>query len=142
MLPAEKELENLYLDTYTARLTPNEISEDLQELKNLKEYLFSLNKRLAETEKSKDWKLEDLEKVLKSLKNGKARDAHGHVYELYKYAGFDLKCSMLRMFSLMKKKQQYPTIFQPSNISSFYKKKGDKSNLNNEYSMWSKLDQS
>ena len=53
LVTGRKELENLYLDTYTARLTPNEISEDLQELKNLKEYLFSLNKRLAETEKSK-----------------------------------------------------------------------------------------
>ena len=115
-----------------ARLTPNPISEDLQELKNLKEYLFSLRKRLAEKEISEDWTLDDLEKVLKSLKNNKARDAHGHIYELYKYAGYDLKFSMLRMFNLMKRRQIYPTIFQPSNISSFYKKKGDKSDLNND----------
>ena len=39
---------------------------------------------------------------------------------------------MIRMFNLMKKKQVYPSIFQPSNISSFYKKKGDKSDLNND----------
>jgi hypothetical protein len=32
----------------------------------------------------------------------------------------------------MKRKQLYPSIFQPSNISSFYKKKGDKSDLNND----------
>ena len=116
-----KELENLYLETYKTRLTPNPISEDLQELKNLKEYLFSLRKRLAEKEISEDWTLDNLEKVLKSLQNNKARDAHGHIYELYKYAGYDLKFSMLRMFNLMKRRQIYPTIFQPSNISSFYK---------------------
>ena len=39
---------------------------------------------------------------------------------------------MLRMFNLMKKKQVYPTIFQASNISSFYKKTGDKADLNND----------
>ena len=39
---------------------------------------------------------------------------------------------MLRMFNLMKKKQKYPTIFQASNISSFYKKTGDKTDMNNE----------
>ena len=58
--------------------------------------------------------------------------AHGHIYKLYKYAGPDLKCSMMRMFNLMKKKQVYPSIFQPSNIKSFYKEKGDKLDLNND----------
>ena len=36
------------------------------------------------------------------------------------------------MFNMTKKKQIYSTIFQPSNISSFYKKKGDKTDLNND----------
>ena len=118
-----KQLENLYLETYKTRLAPNPISADLLELKNLKDYLFSLRKRLAENNTSEDWTLADLERVLKSLKNGKARDAHGHIYELYKYSGFNLKCSMLRMFNMTKKRQIYPTIFQPANISSFYKHK-------------------
>ena len=39
---------------------------------------------------------------------------------------------MLRMFNLMKRQQVYPKIFQSANISSFYKKKGDKSDLNND----------
>ena len=127
-----KELENLYLETYKERLTPNEISEDLVDLKTLKEYLFSIRKQLAQKEISQDWIADDLENVLKGLKNNKARDAHGHIYELYKYAGRDLKLSMLRMFNMMKRKQIYPKIFQSSNISSFYKKKGDKSNMDND----------
>ena len=126
------ELEKLYLETYKARLAPNQIAEDLVELKDLKEYLFKINKKLAEKETTADWNMKELENVLKKLKNNKARDAHGHIYELYRYAGFDLKASMLRMFNLMKKKQVYPTIFQASNISSFYKKTGDKADLNND----------
>ena len=38
--------------------------------------------------------MNDLEKVLKSLKNGKSRDPHGHIYEIYKYAGKNLKISL------------------------------------------------
>ena len=132
LVTKKNELETLYLETYQARLTPNSISEDLVELKQLKEYLFEIRKRLAAEEVTKDWTIEDLEKVLKNLKNNKARDAHGHTYELYKYAGHDLKHSMLRMFNMVKRKQIYPNIFKSANISSFYKKKGDKSYLNND----------
>ena len=132
LITEKSQLENLFIETYKNRLTPNPISDDLTELKSLKEYLFLINRRLAEKETTKDWNFKDLEKVLKNLKNNKARDAHGHVYEIYKYAGYDLKASLLRMFNLIKKKQIYPTIFQLSNISSFYKKSGDKSDLNNE----------
>ena len=74
----------------------------------------------------------DLDKVLKSLKNGKARDPHGHIYELYRYGGKDLKYSLLKLCNLVKRTQKYPDILQLSNISSFYKKKGDKSDLNND----------
>ena len=74
-----KELENLYLETYKSRLTPNNMSEDLEELKSLKEYLFSIRRQLAKREVSENWTLDDLEKVLKGLKNNKARDAHGHI---------------------------------------------------------------
>ena len=32
----------------------------------------------------------------------------------------------------MKSRQEYPTIFQPSNITSLYKNKGEKADLNND----------
>ena len=98
----------------------------------LKEYLFELRKKYASQVISEDWSLADLDKVLKSLKNGKARDPHGHIYELFKYAGKDLKYSLLKFYNLVKKKQIYPGILQPSNISSFYKLKGQRSDLNND----------
>ena len=68
LVTEKSQLEKLYLETYKERLKPNPISENFQELKELKEYLFSLRKRLAETEVSEDWTFSELEKVLKSLK--------------------------------------------------------------------------
>lgn len=76
--------------------------------------------------------MDDLEKALKGFKNGKARDQHGHVYELFKFGGKDLKVSPLKLFNIVKKTQQYPSIFQPANITSFWKQKCCKSELEND----------
>ena len=132
-LVTEKELlEELYIDTYVERLQPNIISEGLENLEKLKNYLFELRYEIAKSAPVTEWSDDDLEKVLKSLKNNKARDAHGHTFELFKYGGSDLKMSILKMFNLIKIKQVYPDILTPSNITSIYKKKGEKSSLNSD----------
>ena len=97
----------------------------MAELKRLKEYLLFIQMKIAKSRISENWNLADLNKALKTLKNNKARDEHGHIYELFKYGGLDLKRSLLKLYNLVKKKQMYPKIFQKSNISSFWKKKGD-----------------
>ena len=56
-------------------------------MNGLKEYLFNIRKKIAQNEVSRDWNTSDLEKVLKNLKNDRARDAYGHIYELFKYGG-------------------------------------------------------
>ena len=132
LITDKKGLETLYIDTYKDRLKPNTIATVLENVKYLKEYLFQLRLKHASSIISEDWKMADLEKVLKSLKNGNACDPHDHIYNLYKYGGKDLKYSLMKLFNLVKRKQKYPDILQPSNISSFYKKKGDKSDLNND----------
>ena len=98
----------------------------------MKEYLFEIKLQLEKHQSSNKWTLQDLNKALKSFKNNKARDAIGHTYELFKYGGTDLKLSLLKLFNLVKERQVYPEIFQLSNISSIYKKKGEKSDLNND----------
>ena len=73
-LVTDKEaLEKLYIETYTERLKPNKIREGFSEFKTMKEYLFNINHKIAEERPSNDWKLEDLEKSLKSFKNNKSR---------------------------------------------------------------------
>ena len=125
-------LEQLSLDTYVDRLKLNEVEEGYEKLLELKDYLFEQRIELAKQKVSNYWTAQDLDKDLKSLKDGKAKDAHGHTYELFKHAGKDLKHSLLQLFNLIKKKQVYPSILQPSNISSFWKLKGEKSDLNND----------
>ena len=49
-----------------------------------------------------------------------------------KFGGRDLKLSMLKMFNLTKGLNIYPSILQPSNISSIYKNKGRKDDLNSD----------
>ena len=127
-----EELKKLYLQTYVERLTPNDIPENLKETEKLKHLLFSLRLEAASEVKSKDWTLEQLEKVLKSTKNNAARDAHGHVYELFKHGGRNLKLSLLRLCNLTRRKQEYPDIFQLSNITSIYKSRGRKDDLNSD----------
>ena len=128
----KEELEQLYLDTYIERLKPNPVDEDLEDIFELKNELFDMRIEESKTKVTSDWTIDDLEEVLKTLESNKARDAHGHVYELFKYGGQDLKTSLLNLANLVKKMQIYPDIFIPSNISSFHKNKGRKDDLNND----------
>ena len=113
-------------------MKPNQIASGLETLEEMKEYLFQLRMDICKDKKSRKWTLDDLENVFKTLKNNKARDAHGHTYELFKHGGADLKSSLVKLLNLVKEKQIYPTMFQPANITSLYKKRGEKSNMDNE----------
>ena len=119
-------IKKLLVDNYKERLSPNIIEEELEEIEELKETLYSLRYDEAKKKKTCDWEMGDLEKVLRSLKNGKSRDLHGHIYEIFKYGGKSLKMSLLRMANMIKNIQKYPKILQPASITSIYKGKGDK----------------
>ena len=127
-----EELKTLYMETYAARLKPNAVPDSLKKTEELKNELFSLRLAAASKEKSDDWTLEQLEKVLKSTKNDKARDAHGHVYEIFKEGGKSLKISLLKLFNLTRRSQEYPDILQLSDITSIYKMRGKKDDLNSD----------
>ena len=59
------------------------IKEEFKEIKLFKEELFELKIKLASCNKLLPWTMEDLERVLKSLKNGKARDPNRWTNELF-----------------------------------------------------------
>ena len=117
LVTEKADLEKLYLSTYIERLSPNPIPEDLKDVVSLKNHLFDLRMNMCSTNFSPEWTMYQLEDVLKNLKNDKARDSHGHIYELFKFGGKDLKMSILKMFNLIKSEQIYPEILQSSNIS-------------------------
>ena len=135
LITDRRALENLYSNTYIKRLKPNPTAEGFEDLYDAKQYLFNLQMKLAKDQVTQDWSIDELDKALKKCKNGKARDEYGFVYELFKYGGFSLKSSLLKLFNLVKKTQKYPSIFSPANISSFWKRKGDKSDLENDWTV-------
>jgi hypothetical protein len=116
------------------RLSHKPIRQEYQELKELKENLFALRYKIASMTKSDDWKVEQIEKNCKSLKNSKARDAIGFIYELFKppYAGPDVYESLCKLFNISKKELEIPDFFELMSITSLYKNKGLKSDLGNE----------
>ena len=78
LVSSRKGLESLYLKTYKSRLEPNPIAKDQEELKSFKEYLLDIRMKLAKSEITDAWTEDDLTKAVKSFKNNKARDEHGH----------------------------------------------------------------
>ena len=78
-----KSLENLYLKTYLDRLKPNPTEPGYEDIGKYQKELFSLRLEESKSVLPTEWKMEDLKKVLRTLKNNKARDYHGHCYELF-----------------------------------------------------------
>lgn len=73
-------------------------------------------------------------KVLSKLKNGKSRDPHGMINELFKpgVCGTDLQDSLLMMLNQSKLEIDIPKFMEIAYIVSIYKGKGEKIDLQND----------
>ena len=71
---------------------------------------------------------------MKHLKTKKAADPKGLVNELFKpgVAGTDLQRSILMLCNYMKAQCEVPAFLEMTNITSIFKNKGSKSDLNND----------
>ena len=116
------------------RLSSKSIRPEYEQLKNMKECLFDIRYQISKWIKSDDWKVEQIEKVCKSLKNRKARDECGFIYELFKkpFAGSDVFQSLTKMFNLIRDELVTPDFFELMSITSVYKNKGLKSDFKRE----------
>ena len=128
------ELKNLYLKTFMDRLRHRRIKPGFETLRLLKEYLCA--KRLELTLQNKTQKInrKSFDLVLKQLKNNRARDPHGLRNEMFKVnaIGDDLKESLYLMCSRIKDTLEIPELLKYANITSIYKGKGAKNDLQNE----------
>ena len=84
--------------------------------------------------KTNNWDVENIQNVCKSLKNSKARDECGFIYELFKppFAGKDIYESLTKLFNLAKQRLEIPDFFELMSITSLYKNKGIRSDISNE----------
>ena len=134
LVSSQMELKELYLQTFIRRLRHRPIKSELENIKSLKEELCSKRLELARIGKSEPWTMEDLLKVLKSLKDGKSRDPHGVINEIFKpgVGGKDFQLSFLAMCNKIKDQIFIPKFMKFANIVSIYKGKGSKMELENE----------
>ena len=129
-----QDLKKLYLKTYKQRMRNRPIKENLSELKYFKENLFNIRLKLAEQQKSEPWTINQLEVALKALKKNKSRDPNGWINELFKdgIAGSKVKLSLLHIFNKMKEENHIPEFIRLADVSTIYKGKGSKKELENE----------
>ena len=134
LVSSQKELKNLYLQTFTRRLRHRPIKKDLEYLKNIKEELCAKRMEMSRLNKSDPWKKQDVLKVLSYLKAGKSRDPHGLINEIFKpgVGGRDFQLSFLNMANKIKDHIFIPKFMQYANIVSIYKGKGSKMDLDND----------
>ena len=105
-----------------------------EELKILKEELCMKRIEVSKQNKSKPWTIDDLIEILSSLKNGKSRDPHGLVNEIFKpgVSGIDFQRSFLEMGNKIRDQIYIPEFMEYSDIVSIYKGKGEKMDLSND----------
>jgi hypothetical protein len=132
-------VKNLYLETYEKRLENRKIKPGLETLQEVKEELFELRKDEVKTKLKTPRTMELLMKVLKSLKKGKARDLLNLVNEIFRpeVAGSDLLLAHLKLVNAVREQQEYPTKLKYADITSIYKGKGSKSDLENQRGIFS-----
>ena len=127
-------LKTLYLKTYMERLSHRQMKPELVDIYELKTKLW--NSRIRNMEKiiTLDWNMKDLVKILAGLKNNKSFDPNGMCNEVLKLdcIGVDLQVALLCLYNLCKKEQKLPHYMTLSNITSIFKNKGSRTDLEND----------
>ena len=126
LVTCEKKVEDLAINEYERRLQNRTIKDDLSSLKIQKENLCHLRLDQAKKNKTPDWTMEQLEKVLKELKPNKSRDPMGYANEIFwpEVAGTDFKKAILKLMNRIRGEQLFPEPLELCNISSLWKRKG------------------
>ena len=129
----QDEIKKLLAKEYKQRLRSRPKRFDLYDIETRRKEIFDLQMKLAEKNKSQEWKISDLEIALKGLKNNKSRDHAGFLNEIFKpgVIGSDLKVSLLTMFNHLKNKNLIPDFMKFANITTV-PKKGSLLELENE----------
>jgi hypothetical protein len=83
---------------------------------------------------SDPWSMEDLQRILKKLKNNKTRDPSGYLNEVFKpgVIGRDLANGLLNFINGTKSSLYIPEMLRLANISTIYKNKGSRQDLKND----------
>ena len=104
----------------------------LEQLQSDREKLCEERLKLAAQNKSPPWSIMDVTNVLKSLKQGKAKDPYDMPNEIFKpgVAGDDLILAVTNLMNRIKYELTFPSLMNKCNVTNLYKKKGSKQSYN------------
>ena len=127
-------LKRLYLETYKNRLKHREMNQNLTDIYDLKMQLWKSRYKNIRGKKTTPWNIDNLNLVTKEMKNNKSIDPNGMVGELFKSecAGNDLKLALIQLFNGIKRTHLIPEYMKLSNITSLFKNKGSRQDLEND----------
>ena len=123
IITSQEALKKLYLDTYIQRLEHREMKNDFNEIHQLKSQLWKERLKLVKTNISNDWKMEELDCVIKKLKRNLTCDPNGMIKEIFfpNVMGSDLKLGLLNLVNGIKREIFFHKYMQLANISTIYK---------------------
>ena len=121
LVTEKTKLKQLYVDTYTERLSHRKVHPGYETLFQLKMNLYELRLESSRQIISSDWSSEEINKVLKSLKTGKSGDHFGLIYELFKpdCISDDLRKSLGILCNEIKNQLLIPKFITFTDITSF-----------------------
>ena len=124
-------VKKIIIRKYKQRLQNRPMNPQIRHIMKIKEENARKIIDLARQVKTPPWSIEEMQKVLKTLKSNKCRDPSGLINELFRpgVIGADLQVALLDLFNNCKSQMQVPEFMQVSNIYNIWKKKGDKLNI-------------
>ena len=134
ILTSPEALKSLYIETYANRLKHREIKSEFADIFHLKTQLWNTRMELLSHKHTPEWNLKQLEQVLSNLKNNKSMDPNSMINKIFKQGciGTDLKLALLNLFTGIKSGQSLPSFMMLSNITSIYKNKGSRLDIDND----------
>ena len=126
-----EQIMHAFKEEFQERLEKPEMEEWLQELSKKTDKLLEL---LIECggEKSQPFSMEELESVLREIKNGKSCGPDGIPPEIFKYGGEQMKKALLEIMNKIKESAEIPSQWDKVDITTLYKKKGKLKELVNQ----------
>ena len=134
LITTPEALKKLYLETYVDRLNHREIKPDMKNHYLKKMELWNMRFSHLKSQITDDWTTDELSKTLKTLKTNKSRDPSGLINEIFKppVIGKDLEESLRQFINGIKREFYFPPEVLYSNITSIYKRKGSRLDMNND----------
>ena len=128
----EEEIIDAYRSEFDSRLSSVQIKDSLRNFKTKREQICDDIIELVGLNKEPDFTSDELDKVLNSLKQGKAHGPDRRPAEIYKHGGKRFRDLLLNIINMIKRTHVIPTQWEEMMITTIYKGKGTQKDLVNQ----------